>query len=99
MLPSGDNSDPEEEEDYPEQNVRVTYTKAKFSRIQPIIQRQNVQVEIEPTPLRTKAGQVIIRTHQWSIDLAIDSSQDDEDSSTPDLETDDDDQESVKFWL
>jgi hypothetical protein len=51
MLPTGDYSDSEEEEDYPEQNVRATYVKAKFARLQPIIQRQNVQVEIEPRPI------------------------------------------------
>jgi hypothetical protein len=46
MLPTGDHSDSEEGEDYPEQNVRATYAKAKIACIQPIIQRQNVQVEI-----------------------------------------------------
>ncbi len=37
MLPTGDYSDSEEEEDYPEQ---TTYAKAKFARIQPIIQKK-----------------------------------------------------------
>jgi hypothetical protein len=95
MLPTGDYSDSEEEEDYQELNVRATYAKAKFARIQPIIQKQAVRMEIEPRPTRTRAGQVITRTHQRSIDLAIDSLQDDGDSSQPNLETDDDDQESV----
>jgi hypothetical protein len=50
-----------------------------------------------PRPTRTRAGQVITRTHQQLIDLAMDSLQDDQDrdSGPPDLETDDDDQESV----
>jgi hypothetical protein len=38
ILPTGDNSDSEEEDDYPEQNARATYAKAKFARIQPTIQ-------------------------------------------------------------
>jgi hypothetical protein len=29
MLPTGDNSDSEEEDDYPEQNARATYAKGK----------------------------------------------------------------------
>jgi hypothetical protein len=37
MLLTGDYSDSEEEEDYPEQNVRATFAQAKFTRIQPII--------------------------------------------------------------
>jgi hypothetical protein len=48
MLPTGDYSDSEEEEDYPEQNVRATYAKAMFARIQPIIQKKTVRMEIEP---------------------------------------------------
>jgi hypothetical protein len=52
-------------------------------------------VEIEPRPIRCRAGQVITRPHQRLIDLAINSLQDDEDSGPPDLESDDDDQESV----
>ncbi len=40
MLPTGDNSDSEEEDDYPEPNVQATYAKAKFARIQPTIQRR-----------------------------------------------------------
>ncbi len=46
----------EEEEDYPEHNVKATYTKAKFASIQPIIQKQTVRMEIEPRPTRTRAG-------------------------------------------
>ncbi len=45
MLPTGDYSDLEEEEDYPGPNVRAAYAQAKFARIQPIIQRQTVQVD------------------------------------------------------
>ncbi len=48
LLPTGDISDSDDEEDYPEQNVRATYAKANFACIQPFIQRQTVQVEIEP---------------------------------------------------
>ncbi len=66
MLPTGDYSDWEEEGDYLEQNVRATYAKAKFARIQPIIQRQGVRMEIEPRPIKTRAGQVITRSHQLS---------------------------------
>jgi hypothetical protein len=95
MLPTGD-YDSEEEEDYMEQNVRATYAKAKFARIQPIIQQQTFQAEIEPRPTRCRAGQIITSTHQRLIDLAIDSLQDDELIGMPDLESDDDDQESIK---
>jgi hypothetical protein len=96
MLPTGDYGDSEEEEAYPEQNVQATYAKAKFALIQPIIQRQTVQVEIEPRPIRCRAGQVITSTHQRFIDLSINSLPDasDEDSCPPDLESDHDDQES-----
>jgi hypothetical protein len=48
-------------------------------------------------PTRTRAGQVITRTHQQLFDLAIDSFQNDDYSGLPDLETDDDDQESVNI--
>ncbi len=34
MLPTGDNSDSDEEDDYSEPNVQATYAKAKFARIQ-----------------------------------------------------------------
>ncbi len=95
MLPTGDNSDLEEEDDYPEQNARAIYAKAKFARIQPIIQKKTSRMDVGPGPTRTRAGQVITRNHQRLIDLAMDSLQDDEDSCPPDLETDDDDQESV----
>ena len=40
MLPTGENSDSEEEEDYPESNARATFAKAKFARIQPPIQKK-----------------------------------------------------------
>jgi hypothetical protein len=40
MLPTGDNSDLEEDDDYPEPNARATYAKAKFARIQPTIQKK-----------------------------------------------------------
>ncbi len=46
MLPTGDNSDLEEGDDYPEQNARATYAKAKFARIQPIIQKKTSQMVI-----------------------------------------------------
>jgi hypothetical protein len=95
MLPTGDHSDSYEENDYPEQNLRATYAKAKFARIRPIIQKKTVRMEIESRPTRTRAEQVMTRTHQRLIDLAMDSLQDGEDSGPPDLETDDDDQESV----
>jgi hypothetical protein len=95
MLPTVDCSDSQEEEDYSEQNARATYAKAKSAHIQPIIQQQPVQVEIEPRSIRTRAGQVITRTHQRLINLAINSLQDDEDSGPPNLESDDDDKENV----
>ncbi len=97
MLLTGSYSDLEEEEDCPEQNARATYAKAKCACIQLIIQKktQAVRMEIEPWPTRTRAGQVMTRTHQRLIDLAMDSLQEDEDSGPSDLETDDDDQESV----
>ena len=54
-------------------------------------------MDVEPRPTRTRAGQVINSTHQRLIDVAIDSLQDDEHSVLPDLETNDDDQESANF--
>ncbi len=48
MLPTGDNSDLEEEDDYQEPNVRATYTKAKFARIQPTIQERTSQMDVDP---------------------------------------------------
>ncbi len=75
MLPTGDNSDSEEEEDYPEPNARATFAKAKFARIQPPIQKKTSRLEVEPRPKRTRAGQVVTRTHQRLIDAAIDSLQ------------------------
>jgi hypothetical protein len=98
MLPTGDNSDSEEEDDYSEPNVQATYAKAKFARIQPTIKKRTSQMDVEPRPTRTRAGpagQVITRTHQQSIDLAIDSLQEDDYNGLPNLETDEDDQESV----
>jgi hypothetical protein len=93
MLPTGDNSDLEEEDDYPEPNARATYAKAKFACIQPTIQKKTSQMDIDPgstrRPTRRRAGQVITRTHQRLIDLAIDFLQDDDYSGLPDLETDD----------
>jgi hypothetical protein len=52
-------------------------------------------VEIEPRPIRCKAGQIITRIHQRLINLAIDSLQDDEYIGMPYLESDDEDQESI----
>jgi hypothetical protein len=95
MLPTGNNSDLEEEDEHSEPNVQATYSKAKFARIQPTIQKKTLQMVVEPGPTRTRAGQVVTRTHQQLIDLAIDSLQEDDFSGPPDLETDDDDQESV----
>jgi hypothetical protein len=43
-------------------NVLATDTKAKFAHIQPIIQQQTVQMEIEPRPTRCRAVQVITRS-------------------------------------
>jgi hypothetical protein len=95
MLATGDTSDSDEEEDYPEQNVQATYAKAKFARIQPIIQQQTVQMETEPKPIRVRAGQVITSTHQSLIDLAVDSMQVDEHIGMPDFVSDDENQESI----
>ncbi len=66
------------------------FAKAKFARIQPTIQKKTSQFDVEPRPTRTRAGQVITRTHQRLIDTAIDSLQEDDQSGLPDLETDDD---------
>jgi hypothetical protein len=49
-------------------------------------------MDVGPRPTRTGAGQVITRTHQRLIDVAIDSLQEADYSGLPDLETDDDDQ-------
>jgi hypothetical protein len=49
-------------------------------------------MDVEPRPTRTRAGQVITRTHQRLIDIAIDSLQEDDYSGLPDLENDDDEQ-------
>jgi hypothetical protein len=51
-------------------------------------------MDVEPRLTRIRAGQVITRTHQrfGLIDVAIDSLQEDDYSSFPDLETDDDEQ-------
>ena len=90
MLPTGNNSDSEEEDDYPESNARATFAKSKFARIQPTIQKKTSQMDVEPRPTRTRAGQVVSRL----IDLGIDSLQEDEYSGLPNLETDYDHQES-----
>ncbi len=66
-------------------NVRTT---SKFAQIQPIIQQQTVQVEIEPRPTWCMTGQVFTSTHQRLIDLAIDFLQDNEYIGMPDLESD-----------
>jgi hypothetical protein len=95
MLPTGNNSDSEEEDDYSIPNVQATYAKAKFARIQPTIQKMTLQMDVEPGPTRTRAAQVVTRSHQRLIDLTIDSLQEDDYSGLPDLETDDGDQESV----
>ncbi len=73
MLPTGDNSDSGEEDDYPEPNARATYAKAKFARIPPTIQKRFSQMDVEPRPTRTRTGQVITSTHQRLIDVTIDS--------------------------
>jgi hypothetical protein len=91
MLPTGDISDSDEEEDYSEQNVQATYPKAFLARIQPIIQQQTVEMEIEPKPIRVRAGQAITRTHE----RLLGSMRDDEHISMPDLVSDDEDQESI----
>ena len=95
MLLTGDNSDSEEEDDYPEPKARATYAKAKFARIQPTIQKKTSRLDVEPRLTRTRAGQVITRTHQRLTDVAIDSLQEDDYSGLPDLDTDDDEQGSV----
>jgi hypothetical protein len=95
MLPTGDKSDSEEEDDYPEPNARATIAKAKFACIQPTIQEKTSQMDVEPGPTRTRAGQVMTSIHQRLIDIAIDSLQCVDHSGLPDLDTDDDDQESV----
>ncbi len=64
MLPTGNYSDSEEEDDYPDQNARATYAKAKFARIQSIIQKKTSRLDIEPGPTRTRAGQGMAHTHQ-----------------------------------
>ncbi len=92
MLPTGQNIDSEEEEDYPDSNARVTYAHAKFARILPPSQKKTSQLEVEPRPIRIRAGRVITRNHQRLIDVAIDSLQDDDDSGPPDLGSDDDEQ-------
>jgi hypothetical protein len=51
--------------------------------------------DVEPGPTRTRAGQVVTHAHQRLIDLGIDSLQEDDYSGLPNLETDDDDRESV----
>ena len=75
---TGDNSDSEEEDDYLEPNARATYAGAKFARIQPTFQKKTSRMDVGPGPTRTRAGQVITRTHPRLIDLAIDSLQEDD---------------------
>ena len=48
MLSTGDNSDSEEKDGYPEPNARATDTKAKFARIQPTIQKKTSQMDVGP---------------------------------------------------
>ncbi len=67
MLLTGNNSDSEEEDDYSEPNVQATYAKVKFARIQPTIQKKTSQMGVEPGPTRTRAGQVVTRTHHFGI--------------------------------
>jgi hypothetical protein len=92
MLPTGNHSDSEVEEDYSDSNARATYAHAKFARILPPSQKKTSQLEVEPRPIRIRAGRVMTRTHQRLIDVAIDSLPDDEGSDPPDLESDDDEQ-------
>ncbi len=40
MLPTGKNSDSEEEEDYPDSNARATYAHAKFARVHHLPRRR-----------------------------------------------------------
>ncbi len=54
-------------------------------------------MDVEPGPTRTRARQVITRSHQRLIDLAIDSLQDNDYSGLPNLETDDGDQKGVNI--
>ncbi len=51
-------------------------------------------MDVGPSPMRTSAGQVMTRTHQRLINIAINSLQEDEYSGLPNLETVDDHQES-----
>ena len=93
LLTTGDNSDSEEEEDYPESNARATYAHAKFASILTPSQKKTSQLEVEPRPIRIRAGRMMTRNHQRLIDVAIDSLQDDDDSGPPGLESWDDEQE------
>jgi hypothetical protein len=98
MLATGNNSDSEEEDHYLELNAKATYVKAKIARIQPTIQKKTSQMDVELGSTRIRAGQVVTLPHQQLINLAIDSLQEDDYSglqgTLPDLETDDDEQES-----
>jgi hypothetical protein len=60
--------------------------------ILPPSQKKTSQLEVEPRPIRIRAGRIITRNHQRLIDVAIDSLQDDDDSGPPDLESFDDEQ-------
>ncbi len=89
MLPTGEISESDEEEDYPEQNVRAIRQSLHA------FQQQAVQAETEPKPIMVRAGQDITRTHQCLVDLAIDSMEYDEHVGLPNLVIDDEDQESI----
>jgi hypothetical protein len=93
MLPTGEYSS-EDEKDYTEKNVRATYAKAKFACIRSIPRKQLQQV-IAPNPTRSRARQVTTRPDQRLINITIDLMHDDEDNGVSDLESDDEDQESI----
>jgi hypothetical protein len=97
MLPTGDMSDTDNEEDSQRRDVRAAYAKAIFSHIQPITHEQTGQhqMEIEPKPVMVRAGQVDTLTHRRLIDVVIDSMEKDEHIGMPELVTDDGDQESI----
>ncbi len=104
MLPTA-HSDSEEEDDYSEPNIQANARRKSllaFNQVEPTIQKKTSQMNVErlePKPTRTRAEQVITRTHQRLIELAIDPLQEDDYSglpaTLPNMETDDDDQESV----
>ncbi len=65
ILPTGSNSDSEEEEDNPDSNARATYARATatFARILPPSQKKTSQLEVEPRPVRVRAGRIVTRNH------------------------------------